>query len=419
MMKRERERDRDDRRILLGVVERITRKSAEQPVAWLRPLYEASQDGGKWARAIDDPSVDFPNRGLVAWWKVPDAVQTKTFWQFSIEPSPTFSRDIAAHARYRATDVTELMGIIDGRSFSANDDEIRERLTETGALLAAPQPSRVYIRLHGNKWIGPLKLIERGRVWVIDPALTEEPLRVFEMTDPDAVVRIDFQGPRLFPGPESRPARVLGLVDWAADDVVVRRVLRRLRDFDTDYANQLKLTAATADRIAERLGVGSAVLEAQLDAQRLARMKRLLPRLIERVDLVHEVVAALMVSDAVKPELERHHAELLDQYRREAATAISRDTDSARRELEDLRAQRESLKNEVSEVRRELDALQARLEARVASFESALRDRRSRRTGSSSEPPDRQPHVVNGPTGEHGVQAGGTSSRNAPTSGSE
>src|SRR5207253_640962 len=162
----------------------------------------------------------------------------------------------------------------------------RERLTEAGIILPAPPMSRVYVRLHGNEWFGPVRLIGRGRGWVIDPQLTEEPLRVFEMTNPDGIVRLDFNGTRLLPGPNSRPARVLHLLDWAPDAVVLKRVLRRLREFDSEYAAQLQLTAAAVDRIVERLAIGSSAAETQLEMQRLRRVQRLLPRLVERSDPV-------------------------------------------------------------------------------------------------------------------------------------
>jgi hypothetical protein len=197
------------------------------------------------------------------------------------------------------------------------------------------------------------------------------------MAEPDAIVHLDFEGPLLLPGPKTHPARVLGLVDWAADDVILRRVLRRLRDFDGEYANQLKLTAAAADRIAERLGVGSAVLEVQLDAQRLMRIRRVLARLTGRAELVAEVVDALIVSDAVKPELENRRAQVLDECRREAAALIAHETQTARHELETLTAERESLNTHLKERKEELETLQASLEARVEGFESALRRRLS------------------------------------------
>jgi hypothetical protein len=367
--------EHEDGALFLGIVDRITR--SDQPLAWLRPLYEASSDSTKWARRIENRSSEFPNRGEVAWFRPPDAVSAKTFWQFSIDTSPTFSPGNPSHALYRAVNVSELIPVVDGRSFATNDDDVRSCLTETGILLARAPQSRVYIRLHGNKWAGPAKLIQRGRGWLLDPEFLEEPFRVFAMTNPEGMIRFDFDGPTVLPGPNSRTQQLLGMLDWAPDPVVLRRVLRRLHEFDTTYASQLQLTAAAADRIAESLGNDSAVLDTQLDGQRLKRVKRFVSRLAERADLVSEVVDALIMSDAIKSELEQRRAEILETYRREAQSAITRDTEAARRELENLGLERESLNAHVNELRSEVDRLQARLDARVDGFESALRDRLS------------------------------------------
>jgi hypothetical protein len=361
-------------RTFLGVVDRVTARSGEaSAIGWIRPLCELASDAEP--RTIERPLEEFPNRGLVAWWDAPPHLREDTFWIFEMRPSPTFSATAPRHAQYNAFAMSEALEVIDLRSVAEDEDQGRVLLVEAGLSLPHRPTSRVWIRLKDNEWFGPARLIDRNGAWVLAADLVDEPLRIVAMSKPRASIRVVHDGTREFLDPAARPDRFLHLLDWAPDLVILKRLLRRLRDVDAEYAAQLGTTAKAIDRIVEKLAIAGSTAELELDRRRLKRVKRFVPLLRDNADRAKDVVDALLAIEPVRAALEEQRAQILRDVRREAIETIARETADAVGERNSVRSEVGALTEHALVLRREVGQLQERVDRRVKQFETELRQR--------------------------------------------
>lgn len=75
--------------LYLGIVRwGVTGDNPRGPYVQLEPLYELASDGMKW-QPIESAQLEFPNQGVVTWFRASDDAAKGTLWRFRIEEQPT------------------------------------------------------------------------------------------------------------------------------------------------------------------------------------------------------------------------------------------------------------------------------------------------------------------------------------------
>lgn len=361
-----------DRRLYLGLVERVVPNDRRGPIAHLRPLCEAAPNLLSWHRPLssEDARREFPNRGLVTWFGPPDTARDGTVWQFRVEEQRTFDPANPHHDAFKiAPAPTPPVEILDLRGVG-DEEQVRLQVTQEGLELAFVPSARVYLWVEDDCWIGPLHLVrspESGR-WVLDPQQQQrEMLSKVRAAPASQLTHLSVGARRLFLAPGGWAGSRLGQVDWAPDEIVLKRVLRRLRKTDRAYTDALELTEKAIDRAVGVLSDAKALgADLSLDLQRLRRARSIVGSLVERQDLAKDVLRELLqipsIQADIQAEQDRARQETEEQVRAELEESLSR--------IKELRGQQSRLEKEIAALQAALamqtDELAAKVETRLA-----------------------------------------------------
>jgi chaperonin cofactor prefoldin len=363
-----------DRRLYLGRVERVVPNDPHGPIAQLRPFYEAAPNSLSWQRPLsaDDARQEFPNRGLVTWFGRPDTAREGTVWQFRVEEQRTFDRAKPHHDAFKvaaAPAPTPPVEIVDLRGIG-DEEQIRLRVTQEGLELSFVPSARIYLWVDDGCWIGPVHLVESpkpGR-WILDPQQKQQGILPKVQPVPTSqLARLSVGAPRLFLAPAAKAGSQFGTVDWAPDEIVLKRVLRRLRKTDRAYTDALGLTEKAIDRAVGVLSDAEALgTDLSLDLQRLRRARSIVGSLVERQNLAEDVLRELLQL----PSIQAGIREVQNRVRQETEERVRAELEESVTRITELRGQQSRLEEEIAALQTTLathaDELAAKVETRLA-----------------------------------------------------
>jgi len=340
-------------------------------IAQLKPLYQSTPDHSSWY-PLQDPQQIFPNRGFVTWFNPSTRIQS-TPWVFRIEPQSTFNPEDPRHDKYRVVRVPEpAPEILDLRDFG-DIEKVRQVLTEEGLLLPYVPSQSVYLWVEDGIWLGPVRLVQddQSKYWFLEESQIQTPLRRYDPLPNSYLVTLDLGRSRLFLTPAARPVPT-GYVDWAPDELILKRVMRSLRKRDREFTDALNLTQKVLDRTARLLStVGLSREQHTMEVQRLQRAQALISALNQSQELLDKLSEDLLQVPAVAAKIAAAAAaareEAVAQVQAELAQEIAL-TEEARQQTEAAKAELEEIKRAIAEKRAEQVAL-------VEAFDAALAQR--------------------------------------------
>lgn len=362
-----------ERRLYLGAVE-WTSVDGEHSIARLRPSYlyeEGHEMLGWYSLTSDEVRQQFPNRGLVSWFGPPKEAMKGSVWQFRVEEQ-NFDRDNQRHDAFKALPTPlQLEEVLDLRS-AGNEERARLRLTQEGVLLDFVPSERIYLWVKDQSWIGPVHLaqLQKNNLWMLDPKEQDKPLRCIVPPPTDDIVCL--YETRLFLVPGAKIGSRIGQVDWAADEVVLNRVLHWLRRTDPDYTDTLGLTSKAIDRVVEKLDIDKGTgIDVSLEAQRLQRACTVLAQLEERQELLEELITNLIHVPSIAAKID----EAADIACQRAETQVRDEATDLTKEVAGLKRKITDQRTELADIEERIDKRRAILTAQINTLETTLAER--------------------------------------------
>jgi hypothetical protein len=367
--------------LVLGAVTWIGYR-AKIRAASIRPIAHSTTDHTQWERSYtDDADIEFlyPNTGRVSWLHAPDDLRKQSVWVFEVLHQPTFTSDNKNRDRYMVNEQTILPAreVYDVADYGG-ERIARDTLTRVGVKEPAGDQGAIYVRC--GELIAATHLVHKGDgsgLWCIPLSQIEkDPLRFYDCPGEAAVVHVTIDGSVrnfLLPGVHlsGRPR----LRDWAPDEIVLRHVLRRLRRWDKNYAEQLGLTERAIEGLTSVLAAPQANNnDLEMDIHRLERAKGYIEHLQTSADLAKAVAQALAngpVADAIGEERAKIRDSEIVAARANAVQAIA----AERGQLATVQSSIMALRKEEQAVREQIDAARHEHEQAVRRLEEGLANR--------------------------------------------
>jgi hypothetical protein len=340
--------------ILLGVVDWIS-IGKSRPGGRLRPLFQASADKTRWIATQEE----FPNSGVVSWWLPPQDAEIYKAWTFAVEHSRTYEPANPNHDLYGVKGSPLLATELIDLTLAVDPEDTRALLIEEGIPLERCSSKRLAFRDRSGAIVGPLELSVRESRLFLDERDALIPLNRANIE----LVLGEWDSHQFLP-PENGLRRV-GEVDFSANPVFLKRILRDLREMPSNVIENAKLTERLIGSYSSALD--KAVLT-PLQAQRLKRLHKLAGQATEGVALREEAIPDLLslpdVRDAISKATDEAVSSALEQRR-----ATLNDLDEKRANLEHeiatLRVEAGRQRDEIAASRNEQSAILAGFDARV------------------------------------------------------
>jgi hypothetical protein len=359
-----------DNKFILGIVRKIVRNRSLL-IGQLEPLFESAPDLSKWSREYnhEEAKEEFPNRGIISWLGARPSLDEGSLWQFRVEDQE-FEDDNPQHDAFRvAPGAGVVREVLDLRRYGTAD-EIRSLVTEGGVSLNFFPSESVYLWVEDEHWVGPVRLQRRdGTHWHLPAWQETQPLAPLPLhkatTD---ISELHIGSPRLFLAPRAEPGVKLGLVDWSADAMVVKRVLTRIRKQDPKSSDVLRLTPKAIELAGQIVAGSDRYLQAQ-QIQRAAAVVAALGNDDERSkEFVEDMIGLPSVAagieqakqDAIRNAQKSFDAEMSGQNER--LLGVQKEIENSQKVLEELDA----------EAGRRRAALAGQIESLGAEMESRL-----------------------------------------------
>jgi phage-related protein len=227
--------------------------------------------------------------------------------------------------------------------------------------LFAPPTGRVYLWTHPDHWVGPVHLVPHptsASQWIVDPVALQHPIDIAAAAPALYVACCTFEGTRRrFHIPQTKLGQREGRVDWSADDVLLKRVLRSIRQMDPEFTDKLGVSMSLINHAVERLKqhpfVGG---EPEVIEQRLRRAASLVRRIGGRVDMARHIEDEVIRLPVFQAELARRVA-------LEATEAVARAMEAAHGDLAEVTARVARLGDEEATIWEGINVLTGEREA--------------------------------------------------------
>jgi hypothetical protein len=363
----------------LGVVGAVVFEPRGGPRAYLYATHVFDSARQEWV-CLSNPAEEFPTRGQVIWLGAFEEVKERTLWRFMTEPNPR--SDASDRSKIVPTTAQPVVELLDLRGRGDLDD-LRRVMTSSGMSWPAPVAGKVLMWLMRDTIVGPVPIVvgkAQGTIRLEDETC-QNPLRRVRLAQDGSSVRpqgiVDTKGRTRWIVPARAHVENVGWLDWAPDGVIVGRALRRVREIDSEYAETLGLTAATVERMVEKLNLDGTDGDGDLDRQRFERAARILQQRKQSPQFARELTDVVRSLPGVREDLERHSREVRAAAKAKAdeeAKAIMEEAlrlhDEARTEAERVRREsREALDRDLSEKRSELERLSRDVEEQRATIQ--------------------------------------------------
>lgn len=354
-------------RSILGIIERIKDSStgpSPYRLAILRPLHTLSPDRLDW-REIVNLTGEFPDRGRVTWFSPPNEQTEKlegSLWEFAVKESHTYGKgdyspdefciDLSvAPQPQRPREVIDLS--ISGKPFVPED--VRRRIAEEGLQLDFNPPLHVYLLVDEGTLVGPIKFVRKDSRWFADPQFLEANLidvhpfskRKIKRLVLDEVIR------HLIPPGVIIENKQTSL-EWAPDDVVIKRILKWIGD-QSLAIDSIGLTKAGITRAGTLIANGHANQQRQQQYDRaVALLNNLERNHLLALDVQQVILKLPAVVNQINDKVEDERRKASDRIESELSDEITRTTA--------LRVQKAALEEEIRQIESRLEEQRKALE---------------------------------------------------------
>src|ERR1022692_247698 len=350
--------------LFIGVVERVAGVPSPGPGARLRPVYESSPDKSRWVPVQEERlSEDFPNTGVVSWWQpLPDATLHST-WVFQTDQSGTYDENKPQHDLYRVKGSPSMpIELVD---IDAEDpEEVRQHLLDHGLPTASHTSRRIVFRDRSGTLIGPVELVLSDDRLLLDEKHLKVPLTLSQARPGMSVA--EWQNHRFLP-PDGWSSRT-GEVDYSANDVFLKRVLRDLRKMEPSVLEDVPLTEKLISRYCAAVSRSTLT---PLQRQRVVRLQKIGRQAMQDVAVPEEALSDFLALPPVAAQIEGVKTKAAE----DAAQAMR----SSLKELEMQRSaveqETQTLRREADERRRDLTDLETRHQAALDAFDENIKHR--------------------------------------------
>lgn len=343
--------------IFLGAVERIAKTG--KPGARIRPFLQASPNKKSWI-AVDE---EFLNSGVVSWWDPPPEISEQKLWYFQVEPSWTFDPTNPQHDAYlvkKGTSIPaqELITVAEVDDL----EDARLLLMQSGVPLEQCASRRLFLRDRSGLTTGPIEFtIRDGRLYLNE---RDTPLPLYQ--SPADLACGEWNGHLLLPVEPS--LQRVGEVDFSANPVFLKHILREIRDTPSDFFAAANLTKKL---ISQYASIFDKAILTEANALRLKRLRRLSERATTGIELGEAAISDLLSLPVVK--------ELISSAKDDAVRHALKEGSDA---LTELSKKRQILDGEVAELRAEAgrlhDAIAATMKEQndlLAGFDARVHDK--------------------------------------------
>ncbi len=353
--------------LYLGTVSYAVQQSNRGPLVKLSPAYQESDDRSKW-QPIESVQEEFPNRGLVTWFRPPEMASPGTAWQFHIEQQETFRKEIPEHDRFKV--VGNPSPVFEVLDFAEDDlDEMRRCLTVEGIHLPYVPSPRVCFHLADDLWIGPVSLTQKSDdCWVLVEDPSQLPCIAPLVAKSIQQVRIE-HSPRALLGPTDRP-RSIGRIDWAPDNVLLKHVLSWMLRIDKAYSEQLALSKQAIEHATSTLypNIQEEVNRVLLE-QRLNRAREIVAGLSTNQTLTDKLQQEILALPKVQELLKEHQVKTEQQLKASLQTELTLIREKALADVDIVRTQETELRDKIARLNSELVCLEQKASERRLALE--------------------------------------------------
>lgn len=364
----------------------VQKKGFRGPMAaaTVEPLFRLSPDTNGWEPLFDvERRRLFPNNGCVSWVQVGPQILEGTLWRFRVSPQPTYDDrpDDPWRDRYMVniSSTRPLTEVLDVEQLGGEPDG-RECLCSRGIRLHFSGPATLLVRAEEKLWCSlPFvpKVGEPG-LHVIDPAVLDQPLRFQSYSEPNATFELAIRGEqRTFLLTDVKIQGAAVLRDWSPDQLVLKRVMGKLRRWDRSFADSLGLSEKALERVEAILAASPiSINELDMERARFQRARAYLTSLLD-AEALNSAARTAIEDGPVATEIEKEIEQILQaesararEAANEAIRAEKEELDRVREQIAELTQARDRLSAEIEVVRRRqasfVDRLDEELESRLA-----------------------------------------------------
>jgi hypothetical protein len=376
----------------LGIVDFIA--TGKTRVGKLRAIVAIREDGVTEALSQEAQDEQFPNTGRASWYKMPLEVSQGTLWWFTTSESPTFDQHKPTHDLMQVDSPIEAKEVIDCCSLG-DLNTVRQVLTGRGFGLHHTPSHSVYLWVQGDQWIGPVTLEPHpssANHWRISPMMLQDhSLPLGAASEPESVVCANARGHSLLIVAPNARITSSSVLDWATDDILLKRVLRWIRSKAPAFTDDVRLTQQTIDHMVDRLkeaGLGSN--DGNIHHHRLERARAIVAELGQRATLVEQIISDVLHLPQVNAVISEKVQDLATAERERAVASVADALATRKAELAELEVQigrkweelneteqlitdeQEKIESDRQRLRDEADILEARREALRQEFEARV-----------------------------------------------
>jgi hypothetical protein len=328
--------------------------------ALLEPLCRAPQ----WEK-INEVETEFPNRGRISWFH-PQPVPVKdSLWLVSRKPSPSFDEANANHDEYQVEAGSLLIDVIECVADNGKVDleQMRSRVSGSGLSLPFTPTSPAWLRVDEQTICGPLWLVANHDGWRADPAKLEQYKIELRTIAADSIIPVETAaGRRWVRNLLADEGTVRGELDWASDEVVLKRLLKWARREDADGATLLQQAIEHITPLIRQKEPDAALPDW------LQRIQRLLTMLESHHSLRQNLLDELQSLPFVRSHLE----EVAERERQRVRAEMDKQLQAAQSRVAELQADAAQLQREKARLERENAGLQRQTDEHHATLQDMI-----------------------------------------------
>jgi hypothetical protein len=349
----------------------VTKHNSQNHHATLEPLYRASSDL-TYLEKLENSVQSFPNRGCVSWFYSPPEAVKDSIWLVTLQESLNFDETRMDHDEFVVDGATAkpLTDVIDFSSTGCafDSDQLRQVMTEQGIELAFNPTRPIWLRADGDMLLGSFSLVRDNGHWRADPAKLEQYPIKLQTISANSIIQLENGSGRRYVLNPFAASETRGALDWASDEIVLKRVLQEFRKQNQTVANSLQLTQAAINRAGAF--VRQEIPQAALNAHRLLRVRRILETIETKQALVGTLLTELQnlpfvqtqIDALAEAEIQRVRQKTLDELQ------VERDQTQA------LNEEQIHLREEAARWQQQCDDHQATMQDLIVNTGAALEE---------------------------------------------
>jgi hypothetical protein len=362
-------------RVYLGCVQHLSRSYEGPFFARVTPLLRSNVEGTVWEGAIKDLTGEFPDRGEVFWWDIPNSFAQGDYVQFRLRVAQGYDPPEKPE-KFQVSDPQVPIEVLDLRAWS--ETHLRRQLTGKGVYVQRdPLVRMVMIWFDAERWVGPVHLVpgEDSDLWKLAEKEDLSSLQCF--APPRSVLRtVQISGTRLLLPPTLERGEHAGFRNWMPDTQLAGNLLQRIRHYDRKAFDALGVTYRVFDtylEVLEQAGLRGPDLARYVAKKE--RVEALRASLAANRELLEETVSTVLDMPEVRAEIEQRKQALFEEARAEQSARVAEELQAEEEKLQATRRQVEAVQQQVDDVNAQLAQKEVDLAQAVASFEARVRER--------------------------------------------